>query len=100
MATGKMLHLAEQQIISCDRTDSGCGGGDLPTAFDYVKQAGGIASQDDYPDTSSQSGASGSCESSHQPVAKVTGWEYAIPPCDSGSCQDQKESDLMAALAK
>merc|ERR1711959_197409 len=86
-----------QNIISCDKSDGGCNGGDLPTAFDYVKKAGGIDLQSDYPDKSSSSGRTGSCKSFEKKV-KVTGWKYAIPPCDSGACKNQKESDLMAAL--
>ena len=37
-------------------------------------------------------------ESAFQKKVKVTGYKYAIPPCDSGACKNQKESDLMAAL--
>lgn len=97
MATGTLEDLSEQQIISCDKTDGGCNGGDLPTAFEYVMQAGGIDTMSDYPDTSSSSGRTGTCKSFQKKV-KVTGYKYAIPPCDSGSCTEQQESDLMAAL--
>merc|ERR1712046_362454 len=97
MASGKLEKLSEQQIISCDKTDGGCDGGDLPTAFDYVKKAGGIDLQSDYADTSAKSGKTGRCKSFEKKV-KVTGYKYAIPPCDSGACKNQKESDMMAAL--
>jgi len=97
MTTGKLEQLSEQQIVSCDKTDGGCNGGDLPTAFDYVQSAGGIATQASYPDTSSDAGQDGKCKSS-TPVVKVTGYEYAVPPCTGGKCNNQKESDMMAAL--
>jgi len=97
MTTGKLEQLSEQQIVSCDKTDGGCNGGDLPTAFDYVQSAGGIATQASYPDTSSDAGPTGKCKSS-TPVVKVTGYEYAVPPCTGGKCNNQKESDMMAAL--
>jgi len=97
MTTGKLEQLSEQQIVSCDKTDGGCNGGDLPTAFDYVQSAGGIATQASYPDTSSDAGQTGKCKSS-TPVVKVTGYEYAVPPCTGGKCNNQKESDMMAAL--
>jgi C1A family cysteine protease len=97
MASGTLEELSEQQVISCDKTDGGCNGGDLPTAFDYVEKAGGIDSESDYPDSSASSGRTGSCKSFSKKV-KVTGWKYAIPPCDSGTCKNQKESDMMAAL--
>merc|ERR1712107_689275 len=73
MTTGKLEQLSEQQIVSCDKTDGSCNGGDLPTAFDYVQSAGGIATQASYPDTSSDAGK-------------------------TGKCNNQKESDMMAAL--
>merc|ERR1711881_231247 len=64
---------------------------------DYVKSAGGIDTEQDYPDTSADSGRTGRCKSFQKKV-KVTGYKYAIPPCDSGACKNQKESDMMAAL--
>jgi C1A family cysteine protease len=97
MNGGPLEELSEQQVISCDKTDGGCDGGDLPTAFDYVKKAGGIDTEKDYPDTSAASGNTGRCKSFQKKV-KVTGYKYAIPPCDSGACKNQKESDMMAAL--
>jgi C1A family cysteine protease len=97
MAGGPLEELSEQQVISCDKTDGGCNGGDLPTAFDYVESAGGIDTESDYPDTSAKSGNTGRCKS-FKKKAKVTGYKYAIPPCDSGACKNQKESDMMAAL--
>jgi len=98
MQTGQVVKLSNQQIISCDKSDGGCDGGDLPTAFQYVKKNGGIDTQSDYPDTSSKKGKDGSCKKNAKKVAKVTDYEYAIPPCTGGACKNQKESDMMAAL--
>merc|ERR1712100_397086 len=97
MTTGTLEELSEQQIISCDKVDGGCNGGDLPTAFEYVEKAGGIDTESDYPDSSARSGNTGRCKSFKKKV-QVTGYKYAIPPCDSGACKNQKESDMMAAL--
>ena len=44
--------LSPQQIVSCDKIDYGCDGGNTETAYLYVKEAGGIASATDYPYTS------------------------------------------------
>jgi len=90
--------LSPQQIVSCDKTDAGCNGGDLPTAFDYVESAGGLDTEEDYPYTS-QTGRSGSCKSS-TPVVKVTDYKYAVSPCEGGSCSNQDEDGLKAALAE
>jgi len=100
MATGQKMKLSEQQVVSCDKSDGGCNGGDLPTAFEYVQKNGGIDTQSDYPDTSSSTGRTGSCKKSKaaNKVVQITDYEYAVPPCESGSCKNQKESDMMAAL--
>jgi len=106
MATGELPSLSTQQIISCDNTEpdgGGCGGGDLPYAFEYVKSAGGLDSEADYPD-SSQGGSTGQCKWSGNIVAQVTDWTYAIPPCakseqdEGGACDKQDEDGLKAAL--
>merc|ERR1719454_1119926 len=59
MATGKLETLSTQQIISCDKTDQGCNGGDTVTAYKYVEKSGGLDSASDYPDKSHNSGKSG-----------------------------------------
>merc|ERR1711894_699724 len=90
-----------QQIISCDKTDGGCNGGDLPTAWDYVKSAGGIVKESTYPDTSGSSGSTGSCKSSKlaNKVASVSGYTWAVPECTGGSCSNQDEDGMKAVLA-
>jgi len=110
MATGQLPPpLATQQIISCDMKEAdggGCDGGDLPGAFAYVMEAGGMDSDEDYPDTSHSFGATGTCEWSENKVAQVTSWQYAVPPCAEseqaygGACSNQDEDGLKAALAK
>ena len=66
MATGTLTQLSEQQIIPCDKTDLGCNGGDLPTAFQYIETSGGIEAQSLYPDTSSTSSATGTCKNAQK----------------------------------
>jgi len=98
MQHGTMPILSTQQTISCDPNDGGCQGGDLPTAFDYIQSDGGVDSDANYPDKSHRFGITGKCKS-HGHVAKVTDYKYAIPPCEGGSCSNQAEDDLKAALA-
>ena len=63
MAQGVLEELAVQQIILCDKTDGGCNGGDLHTAFDYVQNTtGGVGSHSDYPETSNIQGRTHRCE--------------------------------------
>jgi len=100
MSTGQIMDLSEQQVISCDKVDGGCNGGDLPTAFDYVKKNGGIDTMEDYGDSSASGGRDKRCKKNKEkkPVVEITDYEYAVPPCTSGDCSDQKESDMKAAL--
>lgn len=47
--SNKTLALSPQQIVDCDQTSAGCGGGLTESAWDYVIQAGGIESNASYP---------------------------------------------------
>jgi len=41
--------LAPQQIVDCDKRDGGCNGGNPPTAYDYIIEAGGQDTEASYP---------------------------------------------------
>jgi len=69
--------LSAQQIVSCDTDDSGCGGGDPPTAYEYVIKAGGLETEQSYPYTAKD----GRCEFKPANIyAKITSWKYATDP--------------------
>ena len=61
--------LSEQDLVGCDKSDGGCGGGSMSSAFRWVSQ-NGIASESAYPYTRSSS-----CDSSkkNNPVATCSG---------------------------
>lgn len=99
MSTGKLRELSTQQIISCDKTDSGCDGGDTITAYKYLEKAGGLVAAADYPDVSHTTGETGKCKLHSKPVVKVKTYSYAVKPCDKGSCKHQDEKTLARALA-
>jgi len=73
MAGHPLPNLAPQQIVDCDNNDDGCDGGDLPTAFQYVKQYG-LEKASAYPYTAED----GTCNYNKAAVvAKITGFQYA-----------------------
>jgi len=66
--------LSAQQINSCDKRDGGCNGGNTETAYEYVKGAGGIETNADYPYTSG-GGSTGSCHFDRSKIAiTITGY--------------------------
>lgn len=71
--TGKILEFSEQELVACDTNDSGCGGGLMENAFNWLQQNGGEMTESDYPYTSG-GGSEGSCKFDEgSAVLKVTG---------------------------
>jgi len=80
--------LAPQQIVDCDTSDDGCGGGNPYTAYEYVISAGGLDKQSAYPYT----GVDGSCKFVPGAVgATITNWKYA--------CDEDDETTLKTNVA-
>jgi cathepsin F len=69
-----MEALAPQQIVDCDTTDSGCNGGDTPTAYEYVISAGGMDTEASYPYQAND----GTCQfNAHDVYASISSYKYA-----------------------
>lgn len=50
IVTGSLLSLSEQELIDCDTSyNSGCGGGLMDFAYQFVIDNKGIDTEDDYP---------------------------------------------------
>jgi len=91
--------LSEQQLVSCDKGDYGCNGGDLPSAFSYIMSAGGMSSESSYPYTSGYNGNTGSCKSfTVAENTKPSAYRYATTACYSSSCDNQDEGSLAANM--
>jgi len=75
--TGKLLTFSEQQIVSCAKNPSKCGGtggcegATQELAFNYTRDAGGISLESSYPYT----GTDSPCDASKiKPVATIDGY--------------------------
>jgi len=91
LATGNLVSMSEQHLVSCDTAggDDGCNGGDMDTAFTFL-ESNGICSEDSYP----YENGSGVCKSSCSvvvPAASMKGFKD-VPVND--------EKALMEAVAQ
>jgi C1A family cysteine protease len=95
LSGNELTNLSPNQLVQCDTEDGGCRGGDLVTAFDWVKGAGGVATEEAYP----YEGMRGSCqEFTPVPGTGVKSWKYATPACMSRDCDSQDEDTLAATV--
>jgi len=69
--------LSMEQIVDCDTSDSGCGGGNPTTAYQYVQSAGGIELYSDYPYIA-EGGESGTCSFNSADVVATVSSQAAI----------------------
>jgi len=88
-ASGNLVSLSEQQLVSCDNVDNGCGGGLMDNGFKFV-EGGGLCTESAYPYTSG-GGSRGRCQKSCAPQVTVTGFTD-VPSGD--------ENALKAAVAQ
>lgn len=49
IVTNQLVSLSEQQLLDCDVNSYGCDGGQMITALQYVKDNGGIDTEENYP---------------------------------------------------
>ena len=74
--------LSPEQIVQCDSVDDGCDGGNTETAFDYVKNAGGLETDEVYPYTSYYD-VTGSCTSNSADYVVTVDDYYSLSDEDS-----------------
>jgi len=86
LTSATMQTLSPQQIVDCDNSDDGCNGGNPPTAYAYVKSAGGLDTNAQYPYTAED----GSCHELKPTYATLQGFSYAT--------SDKNEKQMISAL--
>jgi len=74
--------LSPEQIVQCDTVDDGCDGGNTETAFEYVKNAGGLETDEVYPYTSYYD-VTGSCTSNSDDYVVTVADYYSLSDEDS-----------------
>ena len=105
MAGNSREILAPQQIVSCDKKDLGCNGGDTPTAYKYVMKAKGMVTESSYPYKSGKNNRNGRCKCDlGKKVVQIKGFAYATPPkrnlmATKGKGKKANEAKMAATMA-
>ncbi|OMO65359.1 hypothetical protein COLO4_31316 [Corchorus olitorius] len=88
--TGNLVSLSEQQLVDCVTSSSGCNGGWMDYAFDYIVQNQGITRETTYPYKGVTSGNCNLNQTSNA-AARINGYED-VPP--------NNEEALLKAVSK
>lgn len=82
-----MRILAPQQTTSCDQVDMGCNGGNTETAYEYMREAGGVEKESSYPYKSGTTERTGTCKAKASQNSVKVGATTAISsgPADEGN---------------
>jgi len=89
IATGNLISLSEQELVSCSRTNHGCRGGWPSRAFAWINQNGGIDTERDYPYTAQN----GYCNTNKQQRKISVTHKYV-------NIQSYSDQQLVAALQR
>ncbi|XP_071693060.1 vignain-like isoform X2 [Rutidosis leptorrhynchoides] len=71
--TNQLVSLSEQELVDCESDNSGCNGGLMENAYEFIKETGGVTSEQIYPYFAHD----GRCDTSKRnlPAVKIDGYE-------------------------
>lgn len=82
ISTGRLVSLAEQQLVDCDRADDGCSGGWPHNALDYIAK-NGACTESSYPYYAQGRSCSQTSCTLGVPVGAITG-HHNVPQTNNG----------------
>jgi hypothetical protein len=89
IASGKLVSLSEQQLVDCSTSNSGCNGGSMDMAFEFLEKQH-VCTENSYPyngkDTSTGNTCKKSCDEG-MPKGSVTGY-YDVPTDDTNALME------------
>ncbi|KAK6152749.1 hypothetical protein DH2020_012388 [Rehmannia glutinosa] len=84
IVTGELITLSEQELVDCDKTENtGCNGGLMDYAFQFIISNGGMDTEDDYP----YRGFDGKCDPARKNAKVVSIDGYEDVPQDEKALQ-------------
>ena len=86
IASGTLVSLSEEQLISCDFAAKGCVGGNTEQAFQWIEAGNPLCSEADWPYVSG-SGRTAECSSTCHPLVTIGGWNH-VPSRDEDALTD------------
>jgi hypothetical protein len=81
---GVLRDLSEQNLVDCDDKDSGCGGGEMANAFEWIIGHGGICTEEAYPYVSGETKTGETCSTCDaDPSSAPNAYSEVTRGCDA-----------------